>query len=410
MKRIALISFHTCPLSSEEGKETGGMNVYVLELAKKLSEQGFVIDIFTRNQDEKIPKIVQVSERLRVIHLEGGPKKNIAKKELYQFTNEFVKSFFTFVLEQQLSYELIHAHYYLSGIIGLEIKKRLHIPIVINFHTLGLMKNLVAKNENEIETTERIDAEFLLAKESDMIISPSQTEKMYLEYLYHASPDKIACIIPGIDTTLFTPMSKEVAKQKIGADIEDKIILFVGRIEPLKGIDVLLYAIKIILQRNPSLPICLWIVGGDISQRVELWSEELQKLEALRKTLDITRSVKFVGKRTPSELPYYYNSAEIAVVASQYESFGMTALEAMACATPVITTDVTGVSDLFDKSLEKLITSANNPLLLANQIEHLLLDTDALKKAKEDVFHKVHNLDWKHVATQVASLYKKITL
>ncbi len=409
MKRIALISFHTCPLSAEEGKETGGMNIYVLETAKNLSKMGYMVDVFTRDQDETRDRIVVVNSNFRVIHLDAGPKTNIPKKELISYTDEFVESFKQFVKKENTTYELLDCHYFLSGIIGIEIQKlyKKQIPLIMTFHTLALMKNLVARTPEEQESVDRITIEKELVKKASAVISPSETDKKYLQYLYGCKEEKISVICPGVDISLFKPMEKEFAKQKIRADLKTKIILFVGRIEPLKGIDTLMYALKILLEKEKYGNLMLWVVGGDISQRKELWSEELKKLESLKKLLDIGCSVKFVGRKLPEELPFYYNSAEVAVVASQYESFGMTALEAMACNTPVITTDVTGVSNILDEKHEPLIASAGNPLYLASQIEYLLENKKESTVLSEDLYKKVQDLNWPNVVERIITVYKK---
>ena len=409
MKRFAFISYHTCPLSAEEGKEVGGMNVYVLELAKALGEKGIYVDIFTRDQGEKGEKTVVFTEQVRVIHIPAGPEKSIDKKELTPFTHEFSNNVLGFIQAHEIHYDALHAHYYLSGIVGLVLKDALHIPLVTTFHTLALMKNLVARSKREREDDARISAEHALLQQSDMVISPSETDKAYMQYLYGGDSKKILVVNPGVNTKVFFEQSIDEARKHIGADLSHKLLLFVGRIEPLKGIDVLMYSMKILAERNPSLNMCLWIVGGDISLPLENRSEEMKKLHHLQQQLGLTNIVRFVGRKAPSELPYYYNAADLVVAPSQYESFGITALEAMACGTPVITTDVTGVSDLLDTAHESLITSANNPLLLAEQIETLLTDAAAYQKASEDVHEQVQDLDWSHVADKIYEVYEQIT-
>ena len=205
-------------------------------------------------------------------------------------------------------------------------------------------------------------------------------------------------LIPGVNLDVFRRMDRIAAKKKINADPDHEVILFVGRIEPLKGIDIIIYAIKILLEKNPSMRVCLWVVGGNSSETRDNWSEELKKLEKIRKVLNIETSVKFVGRKHQSELPDYYNAAKIVVMPSHYESFGITALEAMACGVPVITTDVTGVSDLFDKKHHALLTTANNPLLLAEKMRHLLSDEEAYAKTSKLVYDKVRDLSWEAVA------------
>src|SRR5690606_13913352 len=217
-------------------------------------------------------------------------------------------------------------------------------------------------------------------------------------------------IHPGVDLSLFKPMPHAEARAFVGADPEYRIILFVGRIEPLKGIDGLLYAMKILTSKNPNLKVCLWIVGGDISQPVNQWSRELQKLEHLRQLLKIDTMVKFVGQRPQHELPYYYNAAELVVMPSHYESFSMTAAEAMACGVPVITTNVAGVSTLMDDQLEALILSVNNPLLLAQKIEQLLYQPNVRQKLCGALRANVKNVTWDNTADALIEIYKRLTL
>ena len=409
-KRIAMISYHTCPLASKEGKETGGMNVYVLELSKALARSGVEVDMYTRSQDETNPHIEEIIPHLRLIHLPAGPKKMIEKKQLVQYIPEFVDSFLSFTKEHNLEYDILHCHYYLSGLIGLAINNRgeQKYPLVMTFHTLALMKNLVARDELEKEELERINAEILLTQHATRILAPSDSDKNYLEYLYQTDTQKIAVIPPGVDTSFFKPMNKEEAKKIIGATPTDKILLFVGRIEPLKGLDMLLYALKVLIMKNPELSVCLWIVGGDILQKQELWSHQLKMLQQLKEILHLSTHVKFVGQKTQEELPAYYNAAKMVIMPSHYESFGMVTLEAMACGVPVITTNVAGVSQLIDKEHAALITSVNNPLLLASQIKYLLTDEATHTKISHDLQNKAQELSWDSVVRKIISVYDSI--
>jgi len=408
-KHLAVISYHTCPLSDEIDAEIGGMNVYVLELSKALAKKGCHIDIFTRSQDAKSPRIVQVNENLRVIHMPAGPETPLSKKEIQQYIPEFLKHFYTFVEIEKISYDFVSCHYFLSGIIGVDIKETFGIPMIMTFHTLGLMKNLVARSDEERESKERIQIEMQLVASSDKIVATGETDAQYLRYLYDGDPRKIAILTPGVDLDLFKPSSKSEAKKSIGAPIDEKLILFVGRIEPLKGIDVLLYAIKILSNAYPELRLCVWIVGGDISQEVEEWPKELKKLSEIREVLGIHTSVKFIGRKTQKELPVYYNAADLMVMPSHYESFGITAVEAMACGVPVITTDVTGVSKLIDKKHANLITSANNPIMLAKRITALLCDKNEYEKVSKDVSEHVRDLNWGNAADQFIGLCNDCT-
>lgn len=409
-KRILAISYHTCPLAFEEGKETGGMNVYVYELYKSLGKLGFEIDVYTRCQDKENTDIVEVSENFRVIHLKAGPHSPVEKKKLTDFIPEFVDSFKRFQKSHDLNYDLIHAHYYQSGLIAREIQKTViaKIPLVMTFHTLALLKNLVARTAAEMDGEFRIETEFELMKDSDAIITPSLSDKEYLQYLYEVSENKIFQIPPGINTRFFKPINKTTAKKYLGLEDKEKIILFVGRIEPLKGIDLLLYALKILVAQASGLAVQLLIVGGDVSQHIKKWSPQLKQLEKLRHTLNISSKVDFVGQQPQRQLPYFYNAAEVVVMPSHYESFGMAAAESMACGTPVITTNVTGISGLIEGPSSTLITSANNPLLLASQIKRLLGNEKLYQEMRKSSLENTRDLSWDLIAKRISDVYIKL--
>jgi len=405
-KHLAVILYHTCPLSDEIDAEIGGANVYVLELSKALAKKGYFIDIFTRSQSEESPRVVQVNERLRVIHVPAGPQEPMSKKAIELYIPEFLEYLYSFVQKEGISYSTVSCHYYLSGIAGIEIKKKFGIPLVMTFHTLALMKNLVARSEEERESNERIETELKLVKESDLIVATGETDSQYIQYLYDGDPKKIAILTPGVNLDLFKPMDKIKAKNSIKASLDKKMIVFVGRIEPLKGIDVLLYALKILRGTHPELKVCVWIVGGDISNDAEEWPPELRKLSEIREILGIHTSVKFVGRKEPKQLPTYYNAADLMVMPSHYESFGITAVESMACGTPVIMTDVTGVSHLIDKKHSILITSANNPIMLSERISSLLCDKKEYEKVVSSLPQNVQDLSWDNTADHFVELCK----
>lgn len=406
--KIAMISFHTCPLASEEGKESGGMNVYVFELAKQLSKQGHKVDMYTRAQGESNKEIIEIHPNLRLIHLKAGKMGAIPKKQLIAHIPEFIQNYLSFIKKNALKYDVLHCHYYLSGLIGLQLKalSDTPIPIIMTFHTLALMKNLVARDEFEKEEVARIDAEFELTQKVEAIIAPSENEKEYLKYLYNTPEQKIHIIPPGVNTSLFKPMDKQIAKKKIHAPLEGKMLLFVGRIEPLKGLDMLMYALKVLKTKDPNLHVCLWIVGGDISQKPHLWSRQLILLKNLMHLLHISMMVKFIGQQPQSMLPYYYNAAEMVIMPSHYESFGIVTLEAMACGVPVITTNVAGVSNLIDVKHASLITTVNNPLLLASQIKYLLINNKKHTQMSEDLYKKAQEYKWEIIGEKIIKIYE----
>lgn len=381
--------------------------MYVLETAKELGRMGVKVDMFTRSQNAKQPHIVQVSKNVRLIHLVAGPEKPIHKKLLLPYVKSFVKAFFEFSKNNDFKYNLLHCHYYLSGLAGLIVKSKLRIPLVMSFHTLALMKNLTGRSEDEKEDVVRLNAEFELVRSANLLVASSENDAAYLKYLYACPEEKIKVVSPGVDTSLFSPMSKTIARKSIKASSKTKIILAVGRIEPLKGFDVLIYALKILLVRRPKFRdlLSLWIIGGDTSEPVSLWSAELKHLEKLRRSLGITASVKFVGQKPQKDLRNYYSAADVVVMPSHYESFGMVALEAMACGTPVIISDVSGVSELVENHKAGLVTTVNNPLLLAEQMERLLLEGGKGLNLNQKVKNQAQKLTWEKSASKLIKLY-----
>ncbi len=408
-KRILMISYHTCPLASIEGKESGGMNVYVAELSKSLGKQGYAVDIITRKQETDSDDIIEMSENVRVIHLPAGPSKDLDKHDIIRFIPDFVSSFSAFQQSQTISYDLIHAHYYQSGFIAQLILRHMKkVPLIVTFHTLGLLKNLVARSIGEQETAERIRIEQTLVQEANAIISPSDSDRQYLAYLYGADAKRIHMIPPGVNTDVFHPMDKTTARQHIGANADNKIILFVGRIEPLKGIDTILYAIKILTTKNPHIKICMCIIGGDHAQHAEKKPTLLKQLRTLERMLGISNIVTFIPQKQQDELSYYYNAADVTLLPSHYESFGMSAAESLACGTPVITTNVAGISSTIDSSLESLITTVNNPIHLSGLLERVLTNFNIQKKIASSL-KQIRIRSWDEIAGDTAGVYRLLS-
>lgn len=401
-----MFSIHACPIATREGKETGGLQVYVLELSKALGLLGYHVDIFTRKERSDNPDIADVAPNVRVIHVPMGPLRPIGKKQLIPYLDDFVRNFRRITSQHALTYDAIHCHYYISGLAGLACRKHCGkaIPLIITFHTLGLMKNLVARSESEQDHDSRIAAERQIIEEFNAVVASSTIDAEYLRYLYSVPNQKLSVIRPGVDTALFHTEDQRQAKKRIGADPNHRIILSIGRIEPLKGFDVLLYAMKILLSRRPEWlsDTCLYIVGGNSHQTRKQWSTEQRKLDRVRTLLGLEAVVKFIPQQPQEALPSYYNAAEILVMPSHYESFGMVALEALACSTPVIASNVSGVSRLLRRSNGTAITSANNPLLLAEQIDRILSE-NVIKKTPPE--RQPFPYTWRKTAEDSARLY-----
>ena len=405
-KRVAMISVHECPLASSEGKERGGINVYVFELSKSLSRLGWDVDAYTRVRITRT-RIVTVNDHFQVIHIPNGPHTPLPKKKYSRHCRNLPKTLQT-TWVNHLSYEVIHGHYYLSGLVAKQLNAANHTqtPLIMTFHTLGLMKQLVTRAKDTDDPLQRIPIEHDLAKYASGLITSSDTGKEYLAALYDADDKKIITIPPGVDTALFRNIPMPEAKKRISANPTHHIVLAVGRIDPVKGFDVLLMALKMLLRRRTDLSdtLCLWIVGGNIGQHMDQWSRELKKLDQLRKTLNLTAAVKFVAAQPQEKLPYYYNAADVLVMPSHYESFGMVALEAIACGTQVIATDVTGISPILKELPRGHIVSANNPIALAGQIMEVLTNLPQENTVRESM----KKFDWITIAGRIAREYERV--
>jgi len=387
------------------------MNVYVRDLSHQLGAEGIQVDVFTRSQDEHVPHVLhELGFGNRVVHIPAGPEIPLPKQQLVGFIDMFVKGVVEFAKQKNCSYDLIHSHYWMSGIAALELKKFWDIPIVHMFHTLGKMKQRVARREDEKEGAYRIEGEKRVLKEVDRIIAATPAELAQLQWLYQADVAKIQVIPPGVDLSRFYPIPMDEAKEYIGIPLCDRMLLFVGRIEPLKGLDVLLKAIALMRQNGSweKTPFCLAIIGGNEEGSNGLKDSEQDRLSALRAEFGLEDLVAFLGKKSQDTLPYYYSAAEIVVVPSHYESFGMVALEAMACGTPVVASNVGGLAYLVQDGVTGFTVPADEPQLLMDCIERLLSDSDLRAKMGHQAAQFALGFGWDTIAKKIINLYHSV--
>ncbi|HET91754.1 MAG TPA: glycosyltransferase family 1 protein [Chloroflexi bacterium] len=405
--RIAMLSVHTCPLATLGGKETGGMNVYVRDLSRELARRGHRVDVYTRSQDSSVPRVDGngLGRGARVIHLPAGPEQPYNKHLVYNHLPEFVDGVLTQAEEDDIRYNVLHSHYWLSGVVAQELRERWGAPIVHMFHTLGEMKNAVAQRAEEREPPFRIRIEREIVQFADALVAATPVEEEQLTRLYGADPGRIHVISPGVDTALFHPIPATYAKERIGLWPDSCMILFVGRIEPLKGIDNLLQAIARIGDQRPALRrgLCVPIIGGD-PDRIRQ-DDEMVRLQELREELGIEDVVTFLGARDQDTLQYYYSAAEVVVMPSDYESFGMVALEAMACGTPVVASDVGGLAFLVKDGRTGYRVPARDPDALADRIVHLLTDEVLRRRIGQRAACWAESYSWSLIADQIEALY-----
>ncbi len=410
MLNIAMLSYHTCPLATLGGKDTGGMNVYVRDLTRELGRRGIHVDVFTRSQDEHVPHVLHdLGYGNRVVHIPAGPEIPVAKKNLADYIPEFVQGVKSFAAEKGIRYDLIHSHYWMSGLAAGPLSDAWGgAPIVHMFHTLGEMKNRIARSEEERESPARITSEQQILDRANRIVVATLAEQTQLRFLYKVSERKLTIIPPGVDTSHFYPIPADEAKQFVGLRPEDRMVLFVGRIEPLKGIDTLIQAMSCLTIKESNLPVHLAIIGGEPEAGPQDMTAEMARLQKLCDDLAVGRTVVFLGRRDQDTLPYYYSAAEVVVMPSHYESFGMVALEAMACGTPVIASEVGGLAFLVQDGETGFTVPDGDPDKLCDRLSRLLGDGDLRMKMGDCAAEYALSYSWERIANQITRVYEDL--
>jgi D-inositol-3-phosphate glycosyltransferase len=406
-----MLAYHTCPLATLGGKNTGGMNVYVRDLTRQLGKMGVHVDVFTRSQDEHVPHVLHdLGYGNRIVHVPAGPEFPLPKRELASYLPDFVSGVQDFVTRKRLKYDLLHSHYWMSGIAARDLKAVWGIPIVHMFHTLGIMKRRVARDGSEVEGDYRLEGERDVINLADWIIAATPAELAQLQWLYNAETERISVIPPGVDVNHFYPIDPDEAKEYIGIPPNDQMLLFVGRVEPLKGIDTLIRAIALmremgLLERHR---LCLSIIGGDPDPDSAATNTEMVRLKELREDNDLEDIITFLGRRSQDTLPYYYSASEAVVMPSHYESFGMVALEAMACGTPVVASEVGGLAFLIQDEVTGYHVPVGEPEALCDRLSLLLEDRNLHERMSKDAVIFSQEYAWENIAAKIVELYQKL--
>jgi D-inositol-3-phosphate glycosyltransferase len=377
-------------------ENTGGMSVYIRELGRELGRRGHLVDVYTRIHEPIHDQVVELGENARLIHFKAGEEET-HKLELYYHLADFTRDLENFRKESGLRYDLIHSHYWLSGLVGERLQELWDVPHLIGFHTLGAVKNAVGIGEGEPEL--RINAERKLVKDCHRIIASTEKGKEDLITYYDAAPEAISIIPCGVNLDLFRPIHKETARSHLGLNGE-RIIVFVGRIIPLKGIDSMLKALTYLEGKQG---IKFVVIGGDDHSQAEM-----QRLKNLSRTLRIDESVIFLGSVKQETLPFFYSAADLCVVPSYYESFGLVVLESLACGTPVVATKVGCAESVIRYGETGYVVTDNDPGSLANKISRLLSTPNGNPDFVHSVRASVAKYSWSNISETILEEYRSI--
>ncbi|MFC2009925.1 glycosyltransferase [Chloroflexota bacterium] len=392
--RIAIFSVHSCPVGNLGAKDTGGMSVYIRELSRELGDMGHLVDIYTRVHDTADPVIISLGKCVRLIHLKAGLEKAIHKIAVYKDIAEFVDNFRIYIRDKVISYDVILGHYWISMIAAEMLKDELRVPTIATFHTLGFIKNRLAIGYPETEL--RLKAEIEVMRGATRIIATTQTEKSEICRVSGIALEKVGVVPCGINNRLFNIQSQQYARCELGLN-GNKVILFVGRLDPVKGVSQLLLAKKYLRQKQTSLII---VGGGESSRR------EHRELATMAREAGVDETVRFTGIVEQTELPVYYNAAEVCVMPSYYESYGLVALEALSCGTPVVATDVGELNKLIVDGQNGYIISDNQPETIAGSIDRIFAKGSLNRINREKIRSSVAHLSWWNVANKVIEQIK----
>lgn len=408
--RVAMLSVHTSPLAGLGGKEAGGMNVYVRELSRELGRRGVLVDIFTRSQDPHTPVHTVVDRGVSLVTLPAGPHAPYDKNLILDHQQEFINGVVAYARHHMYSYDIIHSHYFVSGIIGLALREHFDAPLVHMFHTLGAMKNQVARSDEERETGQRIALEGHIMREADAIVAATTLDLRQMVWNYEATPDRIKIIPCGVDLGRFHPHDMDEARAALGLPTQPTpLVLLVGRIEPLKGIDALIRAIALMRSQHAQLAdVTAIIVGGASDEQPEAWNSEQRRLDALRHELGIADAIKFVGARPQTQLSLYHAAADVVTMPSHYESFGMAALEAMASGRPVVATNAGGPATIIEDGVNGLLTSPDDADMLAQQLVRVLTDAHFAYQLGQAARVRAERYGWSNIGCDILDVYRSL--
>lgn len=401
LRRVAAVSVHTSPLATLGGTDAGGMNVYIRELSCHTAESGLPVDVFVRRTNPDVPETVKVCDGVNVVSIAAGPPHPIGKNDLFPYLPEFAAEMALYSLRHGVRYDVVHAHYWLSGWVAHILKRYWATPFVQMFHTTAHMKNAVSP-DSERESQLRFDIERRLVGLADSLIAANPDERADLIWRQRTPAEKICTIPPGVDVALFRPLDAAESRAAVGLDHHRPIVLFVGRIDPIKGLDTLL---SMAAELDVTLDPLIVVVGGDLSP-------DGQPLGALADFADqisrrsLTNRFRLVGSQPQNELSRYYAASDVVVVPSRYESFGLVAVEAMACARPVVASRSGGLIFTVEDGETGYLAPVGDGGAFAARVNHLLFDPVERAAMGDRARVAASRFAWTSIASSIIHVYR----
>lgn len=412
MKRIAMISEHASPLAILGGVDSGGQNVYVGQLARHLAALGHEVDVFTRRDNEALPETAEWVEGVRIVHVKAGPPCFVRKEALLPHMDELTRNVLAYMRRERRErrpYDIVHANFWMSGLVAAEVKRALGLPFVITFHALGRVRRASQRAADEFPD-ERFAIEDRIVAEADHVIAECPQEEEDLVAHYNADPARITVIPGGFDPTELWPISKALARVSLGLAPEEPVFLQLGRMVPRKGVDTVIRGFGRVVHRH-GIRGRLLVVGGETNDPDPVATPELGRLARVAEEEGVADRVVFVGRRGREALKYYYSAAEVFLTTPWYEPFGITPVEAMACGTPVIGSNVGGIKFTVRDGEAGYLVPPDDPDAIAERVAHLYRRPRLMNVLRRQAIRRANDLfTWSHVADGVAALYEQITL
>ena len=393
-QHIAILSLHTSPLAQPGTGDSGGMNVYIREVASALAHRGSTCTVYVRKWDPELIDEVELESGVHIVHIEAG-EYELEKEDLYDIVDDFTDSVIK-DLKNRKPVDIIHANYWLSGAVGHKLKHELNIPLVTTFHTLGETK----KKSGFPEPNERLRVEMEIVGCSDVVVANSENEQEQLHHLYGANVDRVEIVPLGVEQALFSPGNPNAAKDALGLPT-GPILLFIGRLQSLKGVDVAISTLRAMDHENATLV----IVGGASGQEGSLYESEIRNLA---NNLPAGKKVAFIPPQPHHILSTYYRAADIVIVPSRSESFGLVALEAAACGVPVVASSVGGLQNLIEDGKTGLLIKGWDPVEYAQVVDYLLSNPFKTTEIAMNAVDRAQTYTWGQTATRLQEIYQSV--